>query len=407
MGAIKLVENYRGIYIPQVDNSKCNNCGLCLQICPGYHVDFKELNLTCFNQIPCQDMIGNVLSSYLAYPQDENIRAHGQSGGVVSSILIFALQNKIIDGAVVTRMSRSNPLRPETFIATSEEEIIEASKSIYCPVHTGTVINDILKREGRFAFVGISCQIQGIRNAEQINKQLREKIVFHIGIFCNKTLNFHFQHYILSKAGINIDDVEKFTYRNKESSGWPGNIQIRLKNGRNVNIPKEWRTSTKPLFTPQRCYLCFDQLNQLADVSVGDPWLPVPPKDVNKGFSVVIIRSEMGEELFHQMRVKGEMHCNEMPLDEILKGQAIGKRKIRAKAYLEAFRNLNGIKPTFNVDYFDNDNLDKYAKFVALIDILLYKCYTYVFRGNTLNHMPSNFLRCAVVLRNILATHIK
>lgn len=405
--AITMVEDCRGIYISHVDDSKCTDCNLCLQICPGYCVDFKELNLRVFDQLPRQDMVGNVLNSYLAYSQDKNIRTEGQSGGVVSSLLIFALQNKIIDGVVVTRMSRSNPLRPETFIATSEEEIIEASKSKYCPVHAGTVINEILRSEGRFAFVGLSCHIQGIRKAEQVNEKLKGKIVFHIGLFCNKTLNFHFQEYILSKSAIEIDDVKTFTYRNREWRGWPGDIQIKLKDGGKKDLPREWRMSAKPIFTPQRCYLCFDQLNQFADISVGDPWLPVPPEDINEGFSVVITRSEIGEELIHQMKAKEKLHCNEISLNEILEGQAIGRRKILAKAYLEAFHSLKGTKPTFNIDFFDNYEISKKRWFVALTDLLLSKCYTYVFRGKLLKYAPPIFLRYAIALRNILVSHIK
>jgi coenzyme F420 hydrogenase subunit beta len=405
--AITMLEDYRGIYIPQVEDSKCNNCNLCLQICPGYYVDFKELNLSVFNQIARQEIVGNVLGSYLSYSQDEHIRAQGQSGGLVSSLLIFALKNKIIDGAVVTRMSRADPLRPETFIATSEEEILEASKSKYCPVPAGTIIKDILNREGRFAFIGLSCQIHGIRKTEQVNKKLKGKIILHIGLFCNKTLSFHFQKYILSNFKIKIDEVEKFTYRDKEWHGWPGDIQIKLKSGVKKDLQKDWRMSAKPIFTPQRCYLCFDQLNQLADISVGDPWLPVPPKDVNKGFSVVITRSEIGEELILQMKAKGKIHCNEIPLNEILEGQAIERRKIQTKAYLEAFYGLKGIKPTFNIEFFDQYNVGRKARFAALIDLLLSKCYTYAFRGKTLRYVPTIFLRYASALRNILALHME
>ena len=42
------------------------------------------------------------------------------SGGLVSSLLIFALEEGLIDGALVTRMREDNPLRPEPFIARNE-----------------------------------------------------------------------------------------------------------------------------------------------------------------------------------------------------------------------------------------------------------------------------------------------
>lgn len=53
---------------------------------------------------------------------------------MVSALLIFALEQGIIDGALVTKMSENNPLEPQPFIARTREEIISAAKSKYCPV---------------------------------------------------------------------------------------------------------------------------------------------------------------------------------------------------------------------------------------------------------------------------------
>jgi len=39
--AIKMVVNSKGVYVPQVDNEKCDECRICLDACPGRSVDFK------------------------------------------------------------------------------------------------------------------------------------------------------------------------------------------------------------------------------------------------------------------------------------------------------------------------------------------------------------------------------
>jgi coenzyme F420 hydrogenase subunit beta len=38
--------------------------------------------------------------------------------------MIFCLENGLIDGALVTRMSKNKPLSPEPFIATKREEFL-------------------------------------------------------------------------------------------------------------------------------------------------------------------------------------------------------------------------------------------------------------------------------------------
>ena len=105
-------------------------------------------------------------------------------------VLISALEKNLIDGALVTRMKKDNPLESEAFIARTKEEIISASKSKYCPVAANISLKQILKEEGRFAVVGLPCHLHGIRKAEKINKALGKKIVFHFGLLCSHMVNF-------------------------------------------------------------------------------------------------------------------------------------------------------------------------------------------------------------------------
>jgi len=191
--AIKLIiDEKKGIYISELDEDGCNNCGICYKVCPGHEVDFKGLNLEIFGKEPEDILIGNYLNCYTGHSTDYNIRYNSSSGGLVTALLIFALEEGIIDGALVTRMKRDNPIEPEPFIARTVEEIIEASKSKYCPVPANIALKEILdSKEGeKFAVVGLPCHIHGVRKAEQINKKLKEKIVLHLGIFCNHVPNF-------------------------------------------------------------------------------------------------------------------------------------------------------------------------------------------------------------------------
>ena len=296
-GAIELViDDKKGIYVPKLNGEKCNNCGICYEICPGHSVDFKELNLEIFGKKSDDILIGNYLNCYVGHSTDRNIRYNSASGGLVTQLLIFALEKGIIDGALVTRMSKEKPLEPEPFIARTKEDIIEASKSKYCPVPANIALKEILesKEDEKFAVVGLPCHIHGIRKAEQINKKLKERIILHVGIFCAKTINFSGIEFLLQKLKIKRNNILKIDYRGE---GWPGGMSIELKDGSKMFIPtSKYYDSRFGSFVPTRCTLCSDHACELADISFGDAWLPEFAND-KAGKSIIISRSKVAEEI--------------------------------------------------------------------------------------------------------------
>ena len=171
LSAVAIVKNNsKGIYLPQLDNERCNQCGICLDACPGHSVDFQQLNLDIFGKEPEDILLGNYLNCYVGHATDYEIRYNSASGGLVTALLIFALEEGLIDGALVTKMSEQNPLEPQPFIARTKEQIISAAKSKYCPVPANIALKEILKEDGKFAVVGLPCHVHGIRKAEAINK---------------------------------------------------------------------------------------------------------------------------------------------------------------------------------------------------------------------------------------------
>jgi len=112
-GAIELIiDKKKGIYVPKIDKSKCNNCGICLKVCPGVSIDYGQLGQEIFGKKPEDVLIGNYLNCYTGHATDYNIRYNSASGGLVTSLLIYALEKGIIDGALVTRMKKDKPLEP-------------------------------------------------------------------------------------------------------------------------------------------------------------------------------------------------------------------------------------------------------------------------------------------------------
>lgn len=324
-GAIDMVVTENGIYAPRVKEGKCTNCHLCIDTCPGHSVDFQNLNLEIFGRKPDNKNIGSFLECYVGHANNPEIRYNASSGGLATQLLIFALDNGYIDGALITRMAKDEPTKPQTCLVRTKEEIIAASKSKYCPVSANVGLRDILKEKGRFAVVGLPCHIHGVRKASRISKALNEKIVLYIGLLCSHMTSFVGMEFLLKKIGMKASDVVEINYRGR---GWPGSMMIRTKEGSAKTIPlfgswkAYWPIYSSFFFTPSRCTMCPDQAAELADVSLGDAWLP-EFKNEKIGKSIIIARTDRGNDILKHAHAAKAISIRPVSPTKVEQSQAV------------------------------------------------------------------------------------
>ena len=314
------IDKRKGIYLPEFDERKCTHCGICYEVCPGRLIGFGQIDCEAPVNQRESNLIGKYLNCYIGHSTNPDIRYNSSSGGLVTQILAFALENGMIDGAIVTRMKRDKPLEAEPFLARTKEEIYSASKSKYCPVPANVALRDIAEQKGRFAVVGLPCHILGIRKAEIQSKELREKIVLHLGLFCSHTVNFLGTKILLERFGINEEDVRQLDYR---GMGWPGSLSVLLSNShKEVFIYRQyWTLFSSYFFTPLSCMCCDDQINEMVDLSFGDAWLRDVKKKDKLGSSIVISRSEIGEKLLREAASMGVITLDRISYDRVVASQ--------------------------------------------------------------------------------------
>ena len=187
---------------------------------------------------------------------------------------------------------------------------------------------------------------------EKNSGNLREKIVLHIGLFCSHTDSFKAIDFLLHKLNIKREEVAQITYRD---GGWPGKIRITLKNGSEKSISLGdpiWISFHGIIsFSPISCLQCDDLTNELADISVGDPWLPEIIAEEKIGKSIVISRSDTSETLLEQARLTGYIKIQPIPPSDVIRSQKtfLGFKKISIKSRAHILKILHGGENTLEM----------------------------------------------------------
>lgn len=351
--AVQMVIDLRqGLYLPVVDRGNCNECRLCVTVCPGHAVDFRQLSRGVFGREPEDAVLGNYLHCHIGHAADYGTRYNSASGGLVTALLVFALEEGMIDGALVTRMREDRPLEPEPFIARTREEIVSAARSKYCPVPAGIALREILRAsdDARFAMVGLPCHVQGTRKAETVIKRLREKEVLLFGLACSHSDTFHETDFLLRRYGIARADVSGIEYRGR---GWPGYLTIRTRHGTEKSVPfHDYITAHAGyFFTPTRCTLCCDMGASLADICFMDAWLPEIMARDSIGSSIIICRTDRAVDFCRKAERKGVVDLKELAGSDVL--QSLGRARMSnrdLRAHFQIARLCRRSRPCYGID---------------------------------------------------------
>lgn len=322
-------DDRKGVYFPVVDPERCTECGLCLDVCPGESVNIEQLAYEFLDGQAKDKMLGTFHECYVGHASAQDIRYNSTSGGLVTSLLIQAMENSLIDGALVLGMSESNPLETKPFVATTPSQVISASGSKYCPSATNVGLRHILYNEGLFAVVGLPCHMHAIRTLERLDEALRKKIALHLGLFCANNNTYLGTQYFLRQNGIHPEDVLEIRYRGE---GWPGKICVTMRDGARKIIPRAttekrwWRRAWFSSafhydFMIPRCLSCPDQTCELADIAFGDPWLQKIKQHERIGKSLVIVRSRIGRKFLAEAREAGAVVLEEVPVHLVKRAQ--------------------------------------------------------------------------------------
>ena len=283
--------------------------------CPGYRVNYPDLYRYVAGKLPDNWLVGPCQAAYISYAQDESVRRQGASGGVLSQILIYLLEQGLIDGAVVVQQGQPQAWQATPIIARSRAAILQASQSVYAPVPVNVILREIATFDGRLAFVGLPDQVAAIRRLQQLDHPAVAAITYVLGPYVGTNMVFEAVRSFLRSQGVRDEtQIETLRYREGE---WPGYLYIRLKDGREFKAEKFYYNYLIPFFITNGTLQAVDFTNELTDISVGDAWHPKYEAQ-GAGFSVVLARSDKGQALLHAMADADIIALDEIPVDEAL-----------------------------------------------------------------------------------------
>lgn len=284
--------------------------------------------------------IGYHLATYAGWVEEGGYRASGSSGGMGSWLLCELLDRGLVDRVIQVAESKGasggEPLFRFT-IASSAEEVRQNAKSRYYPVEISGVVREMLAQDLRYAVVGIPCFLKSLRLLARENADIRQRLKFTVGLVCGHLKSAAFAELLAWQCGIPPQDLRAIDFRRKIEGQKASQYGVTAKgvvNGEEVvgeRASRELFGSNWGLgfFKYKACEFCDDVLAELADITIGDAWLPEYEND-DRGTNIVVVRDPAMLELCRSAAGQGRIHLESLPVERVVASQDAGFRHRRA-----------------------------------------------------------------------------
>lgn len=282
------------------------------RVCPGIHVEGRKH----------RGAWGPMQSICQAWSADKEIRHKAASGGVVTSLAIYLLEQRKVDAILQVGVRDDSYLYNELRISRTKEDVIRNAQSRYAPALVFSQIKKILDSETSvFALVGKPCDMAAMQNFVREYPQYETRIKYYISIFCAGMPSYNGTVLTWKQSG-RTDDPVKLKYR---GDGWPGNFKVCFNDGTIFQL--SYNESWGKILGHHlgfRCKICPDGIGALADVAVGDSWNTkngYPDFTESEGRCFCMLRSHKGVELMENASQDGYIEKQSINISNIQEQQ--------------------------------------------------------------------------------------
>lgn len=292
--AITMVPDVMGFKYPEVDVSKCIECGLCEKICA-------------FNDN--YDKSPNLHEPVIYAARHKNIHEieTSRSGAAFIAISDYVLDN----GGIIYGVGYKDHFRVVHKRATTKEERNEFKGSKYVQSDLDGIFKQVkgdLKKGYTVLFSGTPCQTAGLNSF--IGKVLRENLIL-VDIVCHGVPSpYIWRDYLTYIEQKYKSKVVKVDFRDKSRIGWSGHTEsFVLENNSKVESKLYTNLFYKHIMFRQSCGVChYTNFKRPSDITIADYWgWQKTDHNINadnKGISLVLLNTDKGYKIFETIKNK-------------------------------------------------------------------------------------------------------
>ncbi|NOX30872.1 MAG: 4Fe-4S dicluster domain-containing protein, partial [Actinobacteria bacterium] len=269
-------------------------CTSCTRACPRFRTWETEADDFMFGKTrTADDPAGLYKDIILTRASDDFVHETGQDGGLVSAILIWALDHGYIDAALTSYVGEGDGSQwtASPGVAFNKEDVLRGAGSRYTYSANPLALEAAMDSGARkIALVGMSCQssIVPVMKSRKVGK-VGNRFALNIGLLCSKSFDEAiFEELFELKYGLDRNTIKKTNIK--------GVFQIWTHDGgyHEINL-KECHAWTR-----EGCNYCPDFAAEHADISTGG---------IGKfnDWTLTIVRTDLGREIIIKMLEDGSL----------------------------------------------------------------------------------------------------
>ena len=275
-----------------------DSCPICYEICPHSEKLISETLKFVSDSPTKREGLGYYRRILLAQAADPELRKQGHGGAIVTTLLTNAIEQGIIDSAIVSQAETDIPIKPKALVGVVPDDVFSAVGSKFFPSSVARAYGSAVYEygKGNIAFVGVPCHVLALRKLDAWEHKITGNLKVIIGLFCFWTLSFgRLLDYLSETYNIKPDEIKRLDILKE--------LLVQTDKG-TIKVPL---SEVKPHILTS-CETCADFTSELADISVGSAY---PLKE----WSTVIIRTKAGEEFFYSAVESGVINTGVIELE--------------------------------------------------------------------------------------------